>query len=130
AVLADVGGRRENLLDEVGREVLGAGTRVGDRLLVLVELLRGAERAARAEAVERVRVALQRGEVVEQRRDLALLLLLELGDRPAAGRLRLLDDLCGLVLLDALAADVAAGVVAVAGSGERGLDEPVRLRDE
>ena len=48
--------------------------------MLLVEPLGGGERAPRREAEERVGVALERGEVVEELRALALLLLLELGD--------------------------------------------------
>ena len=74
-------------------------------------------------------MALQRGEVVEELRRLALLLLLELGDRARpAGNVR--DDRGGLVLLDALAAKVAAAVETLPRGGEPRLDEPVWLGDE
>jgi hypothetical protein len=76
--------------------------------VALVQRLRGRQGAARREAEQRVRVALERRQVVEEVRLLALLLLLELGDR--AGLVaRFGDDLLGLGrLLQALAAHVAA----------------------
>src|SRR5256885_3962855 len=55
-----------------------------------------------------------------------LLLLLELRDRAGAAT-RLVDDPGGLVLLDPLATEVATHVEPLAGGGEAGLDEPVRL---
>src|SRR5690242_38311 len=61
-------GRRLQLRDEVAGKPAGARPRVRDRLLVLVERLRGLQGAARGEAEAAVRVALQRGEVVEERR--------------------------------------------------------------
>ncbi len=74
-------------------------------------------------------MALERGEVVEELRLLALLLLLEARDL-AGLALDVGDDRRCLVLLDPLAAEVAAVVGAVAARLERGLDEPVRLGDE
>src|SRR5205823_3180108 len=70
-------GGRLQLRDEVAGEEARRGARVRDRLLALVERLRGLERAARREAEASVRVALERGEVVEERRALGLLLALD-----------------------------------------------------
>ena len=50
--------------------------------MLLVQPLGGRERAFGGEAEAVVRLALERREVVEHRRFLALLFLLELGDRP------------------------------------------------
>ena len=94
---ADELGGRLDLADLVARQEARVGTRVGERLVLLVEPLRGGQRAAGREAVERVRVALQRGQVVEELRLLALFLLLQLGDL-AGAVLDVLDDLRGLVL--------------------------------
>ena len=71
-------------------------------------------------------MALKGGEVVEELRQLALLLLLELRDL-ALLALDLAHDLRRLVLGDALAAEVAAGVAARLVRRELGLHEPVRL---
>ena len=106
-VVAHQLGDRLDLLDHVAGHEARVGARVGERLVLLVELLGGGQRAAGGEAVQRVGVALERGEVVEQLRALGLLLGLELGDR-AGLALGLLDDLRGLVLGDPLAAHVAA----------------------
>src|SRR5439155_25546452 len=70
-------GRRLQLRDEVAGEPARARARIGDRLLVLVQRLRGLERAPGGEAEAAVGVALQRGEVVEERRALGLLLALD-----------------------------------------------------
>ena len=70
-------------------QVARVGARVGERLVLLVQPLRRRERALGGEPVAVVRLPLQRRQVVEHRRFLALLFLLELGDRarPAlAGR--------------------------------------------
>ena len=56
--------------------------------MLLVEPLRGGQRAAGGEAEARVGLALQRREVVQQRRALLLRRLLELGDLARAGRAR------------------------------------------
>src|SRR5207248_6457216 len=102
---------------------------VGDRLVALVQRLRRVQRAPRRETEQRVRVPLERRQVVEQERLLALLLLLELGDRARLVAARI-DDLRGLVFgLEPLAAQIAAGVVALL-RAETGLDEPVGLGDE
>src|SRR5204863_10050929 len=88
------GGRRLDLRDEVPGQVPRGRARVRDRLPALVERLRGLERAAGGEPEAPVRVALQRGQVVEKRRTLGLLLPLDRLDRPVlAGDL--LDDLVG-----------------------------------
>src|SRR5262249_59072177 len=96
-VLADRlqrGGRRLQLRDEVAREPARARARVGDRLLVLVERLCDLQGAARGEAEAPVRVALERGEVVEQRRALGLLLALDRLDDAVLAR-DLAGDLLG-----------------------------------
>ena len=130
-VLADRlerGGGRLQLRDEVAGEPARARSRIGDRLLVLVERLRGLQRAARGEAEAAVRVALQRGEVVEQRRALGLLLALDrLDDAVLAGDLR--RDLLGaLRLLQPRL--VALEPEALVARVELRVDEPVRLGDE
>ena len=73
--------------------------------------LSGGERAPGAEPIERVGVALERGEVVEELRTLALLLVLELGDLTRLA-LDVGDDLRRLLLRNALAAEEATGVAA------------------
>ena len=125
-VVAHQLGDRLDLLDHVAGHEARVGARVGERLVLLVELLRRGQRAAGGEAVQRVGVALQRGEVVEQLRALGLLLGLQLGDH-AGLALGLLDDLRGLVLGDPLAAHVAAGVDALTAGGEQRLHQPVGL---
>ena len=86
ALWPDELGGRLDLGDHVAGQEARVRARVGDRLVLLVELLGRRQRAPRREAEERVRVALERGEVVEELRLLALLLLLELRDRRRAGR--------------------------------------------
>ncbi len=112
--------------------------------MLLIETLRGRERALGGEAVAVVGLALERREVVEHRRFLALLLLLELRDRPRLAAARR-DDRRGLLLgADARAFGVsgAAGrrlvvaeISALAGGclalerprGEGRVDQPVGL---
>ena len=79
-VAADAGGRRLDLADHVGGEEARVRARVGQRLVLLVEALGGGERAAGREAVAVVGLALQRGQVVEERRALLLRRRLELRD--------------------------------------------------
>src|SRR3954451_14465163 len=86
----------------------------------------GGAGAAGGEPEQRVGVALERREVVEQLDPLALLLLVDLRDL-AGAPLDLLDDLRRVVLGDALAALVAAAVATRPARLEGGLDEPVRL---
>ena len=90
-VLADELGDRLDLLDHVGGQVARVGPGIGQRLVLLVQPLRGRERPARREAVAVVGLALKRGQVVEHRRFLALLFLLQLGDGARAA-LAGLDD--------------------------------------
>ena len=71
-------------------------------------------------------MALQRGEVVQELRALALLLLFELRDLAAAAA-DLPDDLLGEILGDPLPAEIAAAVGAALVGLERGFHEPVRL---
>ena len=89
-VAAHARGGRLDLADHVGGEEARVGARVGQRLVLLVEALRGGERAAGREAVAVVGLALERGEVVEERRALLLRRRLELGDLagPGPGRRR------------------------------------------
>ena len=122
-------GRRLDLADHVAGQVARARARVCDRLVLLVELLGRAEGSAGGEAEENVRVALQRGEVVQELGSLPLLLLLELRDQAGAPA-ALLDDLRRLLFRNALAPEVAAAVDALAGRFEARLDEPVRLGRE
>ena len=129
AVSADEGRGRLDLADHVARQEARARAGVRDRLLVLVELLRGREGAARREAEEVVRPPLERGQVVEKLRALALLLLLELRDLAGLAA-SLVDDLRRVLLGDPLAAQVAAAVEPVLVGGEARLDEPVGLGDE
>ena len=81
-VVAHELGDRLDLIDHVGRQVARVGAGVGERLVLLVQSLRGCQRAFGGEAEAVVGLALQRRQVVEHRRFLALLFLLELGDRP------------------------------------------------
>src|SRR3712207_4663071 len=108
-VVPDELGGRLDLADHLARQEARVRARVGDRLVLLVEALRGRERASGGEAVERVRVTLEGGQVVEKLRLLALLLLLELRDLALAAGARANDRL-RLVLGDPLAAQVAARV--------------------
>ena len=80
-VAPHVGRGRLDLADHVGGEEARARARVRDRLVLLVEPLRRGERAPRGEAEEGVRIPLERREVVEELRRLALVLLLQLRDR-------------------------------------------------
>src|SRR5207248_7429293 len=84
------------------------------------------ERAPGREPEERVGMALQRGEVVQELRALALLLLFELRDLAAAAA-DLPDDLLGEILGDPLPAEIAAAVGAALVGLESGFHEPVRL---
>ena len=130
-VVADQLGGRLDLGDHVAGQEARVGARVGERLVLLVEALRGRQRAARREAEQRVGVALERGQVVEELRLLALLLLLELRDLAGPGRSSASTIALRLVLGgQPLAAQVAAGVEALAGGGEARLDEPVGLGHE
>src|SRR5438874_2014188 len=70
-------GGRLQLRDHVSGEIARRSARVRDRLLPLVERLRGLQRAARGESVAPVRIALQRRQVVEKRRALGLFLALD-----------------------------------------------------
>ena len=86
--------RRLQLWDEVAGKPAGARARVRDRLLALVQGLRGLQGSPRGEPEAAVRIALKRRQVVEERRALGLLLALEVVDGPRlAGNL--LDDLFG-----------------------------------
>ena len=116
------------LRHEIAGEEARRGSRIRDRLLALVERLRRLERAARGEAEAAVRVALERGEVVEERRPLGLLLPLDRLDLAVlAGDA--LDDLVGAcAFLDPRL--VALEPEAVVRRLEGGADEPVRLGDE
>ena len=95
ALPADQLGRRLDLAGHVAGQEAGVGARVGERLVLLVEPLRGGQRAPGGEAEAVVRLALERREVVEERGALLLRRLLELGDLALAaahGR----DDRLGL----------------------------------
>ena len=95
ALLADQLGGRLDLAGHVAGQEAGARARIGERLVLLVEPLGGGERAPGREAEARVGLALERGEVVQERRALLLGRLLQLGDRAglaAHGR----DDRLGL----------------------------------
>src|SRR4051794_2157257 len=125
----DAAGDLLELRDHVARQVARAGARIGQGLVLLVAALRGAQRAARAEAVARVGLALQRREVVQERRALLALGLVELGDL-AAHAAHGGDD--GVRLVGALQARLGAGVeaalVAARALGlEGGVDQPVLL---
>src|SRR6185295_6420257 len=92
---ADVAGDRLELGDHVARQVARARPRIREDLVLLVAALGGGQRAPRGEAEAAVGLALQRREVVEQRRALLALLALELRDRaglPPDG----VDDRVGL----------------------------------
>ena len=129
---ADQLGDRLDLGDHVARQVARVGARVGQRLVLLVAALRRAERAFGGEAVAVVGLALQRRQVVEHRRFLALLFLLELGDlaRPALARRRRSprprsrgDARLGAGVEAALVGALAVGL-------EGRVDEPVGLGHE
>src|ERR1019366_10507085 len=66
----------------VSGEVPRVGTGIGERLVLLIQSLCGPEGSLGGEPVPVVRLPLQGGEVVEHRRFLALLFLLEARDRP------------------------------------------------
>src|SRR6185437_15170083 len=65
-------GGRLQLGNHVAGEEARGRTRIRDRLLALVERLRGLQRAPRGEAVATVGVTLERGQVVQERRALGL----------------------------------------------------------
>src|SRR5204863_2611941 len=131
-VVADWNQRLGGRLQErhhVTRQVARARSRIRNRLLVLVERLRGLESAPRGETEAAVRVALERCQVVEQRRALGLLLLLHLLDGAVlAGHL--LGD---LLRPREIAEDprlVALEPHALVTRIKPGADETVRLRRE
>ena len=115
-----------DLGDHVAREPARVRARVGDRLVLLVELLGRAQGPLGGEAEPRVGLALERGEVVQELRAFALLLLLELRDL-APLIAAVLHDRGRELLVDPLAAEVAARVEALGVRREVGLDQPVRL---
>ena len=114
--------------DHVLREVAAGGARVGDELSLLVERLGGAQRALRGETVAGVGVALQLGQVVEERRLLRRRLLLRLADgsRPAAHLLRytVRGLLLGEAVLFVLEPDAVVGAPF---AREAGVDGPELL---
>src|SRR5205823_12204422 len=116
------------LRHHVAGEVTGVGAWVGQRLLVLVERLRRTQRALCGEAEAAVRVALERGEVVEERRALGLLLALDRVDDAVLAGHALDDPVRARGLLDPRL--VAFEPKTFVGRLERGADEPVRLGDE
>src|SRR4029453_17484308 len=113
-----VAGGGPDLGHHVAGQVARAGARIGQRLVLLVAALGGGEGAPCAEAEAGVGVALQRREVVEERRALLALGLLELGDL-AAGAADGLDDRPGLLgaLQPRLGAGVEAALAGAAGAG-------------
>ena len=98
------------------REVAGVRPRVGERLVLFVKRLRDLERHLRGKAVPPVRLSLERGEVVEQRRRLARRLLFLL-DRAGLAVALGLDRVRFLPLPDALGAVLFGGLF-------KGLIEP------
>ena len=66
---------RQGRHDVVG-DIARIRARIGQQLVLLVELLRGGQRLFRREAKLRVGLALQRRQVVEQRRALRLVLVI------------------------------------------------------
>ena len=119
-----------DLGDHVAGEEARAGSRIGERLVLLVQTLSRRKRSPRGEAVEAVRVPLEAREVVEELRLLTLLGLLELRDLAGLARHGVHDGLALLGRRQALAAQVAAGVAALARGLEARLHEPVWLRHE
>ena len=99
--------------------------------MLFVESLGRREGAPSGEAEARVRVALERGEVIEHRRLVDVLALLELRDRPGLVATRLHDrEGLGLGCDARLRARVEAtlvAAVAVRGRFEGGVDQPVGL---
>ena len=77
---------RLDLADHVRRQEARARARIREQLVLLVEPLRRRQRPPRREPEARVGLALQRRQVVQQRRLLAALGLLELRDRRRARR--------------------------------------------
>ena len=135
APLADQRGGRLDLVGHVAGQETRVRARIGERLVLLVEPLSGAQRAARGEPVAVVGFALQRGEVVQERRALLLGRRLELGDRALASA-HGGDDRLGLGgrLQARPGAGVEAALVAPAGVAARRLEgrvhQPVRLGHE
>ena len=132
-VAADVAGDRLELGDHVAGQVARVGARIGQRLVLLVEALGRAERAARGEPVAVVGLALQRREVVEERRLLLARRLVELGDLAGAGRERRRRSPRPPAPPGSRgwAPGVVAALVAALARGlEGGVDEPVLLGDE
>ena len=66
--------------DHVAREVARVRARIGERRVLFVEALGRRQRTASREAIPGIGVALERGEVIEDRRALPALRLLDLGD--------------------------------------------------
>ncbi len=98
-------------------------------LLAFVEGLCGLQRAPRGEAVAPVRVALERGQVVQEWRALGLFLALDLLDRPVlAGDLG--DDRVRTREVAEDARLVALEPESLIRRLERPVDEAVRLGDE
>ena len=123
------GGRgRLELRHEVAGEPARARARVRDRLLALVERLRGLERPPRREPEAAVRVALERGEVVEERRTLGLLLALDRLDDAVLARDLRRDRVGPLAVLQPNL--VALEPEPLVARVEARVDEPVRLRHE
>src|SRR5438132_6911916 len=102
--------------------------RVGARLLAFVERLRRLQRAPRREPEAAVGVALQRGQIVEERCGLRLLLALDRLDRAVLAAHALGDRARAVGSLDAglIALEPEAAIARVEGR----VDEPIRLRDE
>ena len=126
-VVAHEADDRLDLGDHVAGQKARVGARIGQRLVLFVESLRRAQRAARGESIERVGVALETREVVEQLRTLALLLLLQLGDLARLPRARVDDRLGVLCGRQPLSAQIPAAVLARARGLEARLDQPVGL---
>ncbi len=130
--LAQVGGDRLELADHVAGKKLGSGTRVGEQrpgARTLVQPLCGLQGARRRDAVAAVGVALQRGQVVQQRgTGLALGALdrLDGGGLARSGR----GDRVGPFALGGavgLALEPASAIAAVAGERKLGVDLEVGL---
>ena len=114
-------------LRDILREVAAVGTRIADQLVPFVEGLAGIERLLRAEAVQPVGVALQFGQVVEQRRGHALRLCFDGFDGSLAGA-RARGDPLGLFAVRRAAASPAQRFFVGSAPRGRATTCPVVLR--
>jgi len=135
---ADQFGDGLDLGHDVAGEKARAGSRIGQRLVLLIQALGRGQGAPGREAKASVGVALQRGQVIEQGRALALLLLVELDDlaRLVATRLHDRQRLClggdtglGPRVITAVVLALGVGRLALQRTGGEGTaDSPANRR--